>query len=161
MALVVLVFGLVVTAVGVLQWWGLLGRSSHVDALSERAYLGVPTGLAFVGFGVLFLLRDVSFVRQLFGAVSLVLLSLAVVGFVLMVVRPKAIRPAWQAGARRAWPSCATRGSSWLIRRPSLPAAGRRRRPYAGAPWPSPTPAPPSSTRVWRDRFTSWLAAPC
>lgn len=96
MALVVLVFGLVVTAIGVLQWYGLLGQSIHVDALSERAYLGVPTGLAFVGFGVLFLLRDVSFVRQVFVAASLVLLGLAAVGFVLMVVRPKAVRPAWQ-----------------------------------------------------------------
>lgn len=96
MEVAVLVFGLVVTAVGVLQWYGLLGRSSHVDALSERAYLGVPSGLAAVGFGVLFLLRDVSFVRQLFGAALLVLLGLAAVGLVLMVVRPKAVRPAWQ-----------------------------------------------------------------
>lgn len=92
----VLVFGLVVTAVGVLQWCGLLGQSHHVDALSERAYLGVPTGLAAVGFGMLFLLRDVSFVQPLFGPALLMLLGLWALGFVLMVVRPKAIRPAWQ-----------------------------------------------------------------
>ena len=106
MAVGVLVFGLVITGVGVLQWYGLLGQSNHVDALSERAYLGVPTGLAAVGFGVLFLLRDVSFVRQLFGPASLVLLGMSAVGFALMVVRPNAIRPGWQrALAERGAPA--------------------------------------------------------
>ncbi len=106
MAVGVLVFGLVVTAVGVLQWCGWLGQSHHVDALSERAYLGVPTGLAFVGFGMLFLLRDASFLRPLFGPAFFVLLGLSALGFVLMVVRPQAIRPAWQrALAKRGAPA--------------------------------------------------------
>ncbi len=75
--IVVLVFGLLVTTVGVLQWMGHLGQSRHVDALSERAYLGVPTGVAFTGFGVLLLLNDVASVRRLFVPVTLVLLGLA------------------------------------------------------------------------------------
>ncbi|MDP8954168.1 MAG: hypothetical protein M3N37_04485 [Actinomycetota bacterium] len=77
MPIVVLVFGLLVTTVGVLQWMGHLGQSRHVDALSERAYLGVPTGVAFTGFGVLLLLNDVASVRRLFVPVTLVLLGLA------------------------------------------------------------------------------------
>lgn len=50
----VLVFGLVVTAVGVLQCYGLLVQSNHVDALGERAYLGCRPAWG-LGFGVRFL----------------------------------------------------------------------------------------------------------
>lgn len=96
MPIAVLVFGLVITGIGVFQWRGLLGQSRHVDALSERAYLGVPTGVAFTGFGVLFLLEDVELVRRVFVPVSLILLGLAAIGFVLMIARPRAIRPGWQ-----------------------------------------------------------------
>lgn len=96
MPIVVLVFGLVVTTVGVLQWKGLLGQSRHVDALAERAYLGVPTGMTFTGFGVLFLVDEVAFVRSIAVPVSLLLLGLAALGLALMLARPRAIRPRWQ-----------------------------------------------------------------
>jgi hypothetical protein len=101
LGLLVLAFGGVVAGMGVLQWRGRLPRGRDPEALTERLYLLVPTGLGAVLVGVAFLVMGWWPDEE--GAVWALVVSLFVLaglggtlGILLWLVQPERLRPAWQ-----------------------------------------------------------------